>query len=229
VAKTDSNEIALWDREYADLKVIPSSERRTPSKALLLFAELLDYGHFKRVLDSGCGNGRNAVYLARKGCEVQAVDFSSVAVSKARHEVESQGLVDRVQLYYRSVLDTLPFPAEYFDLVLDSYVFCHFLGNDRENYRRNMQLLTKPDGYFMLSVFPPEDGYYGPMPRIHAGESIVKDPNNGLSKRLYTEREIEEYFSPDFQVVYSTSFRFNDTVRKETYLRRVLTIVFRRR
>ncbi len=228
MAKTDSNESLLWDREYADLKVIPSTDRGTPSKALLLFAELLDFGSFKKVLDSGCGNGRNAIYLARKGCEVYGVDFSSVAVSKAKDEVESQGLSDRVHIYNRSMVDPLPFPAGYFDLVLDSYVFCHFLSNDRDKYRRNIRLLTRSAGYFMLSVFPPEDGYYGSMPKFSAEEPIVKDSNNDISKRLYTEREVEEYFSPDFRVVYSTSFRFSDVVRTKAYLRRVLTVVFRR-
>ena len=217
-----------WDREYADLRVIPSTERETPSKALLLFAEILDFGRFKRVLDSGCGNGRNAIYMAKKGCEVHAVDISSTAVSMAKERVKQHGLSDRIHLYNRSMLDAVPFQPGFFDLVLDSYVFCHFLGGERERYQQNIQLLTRSKGIFITSVFPPDDGYYGPMPRVSAKEPVVTDGSNGISKRLYTEREMEEYFSPDFRVVYATSLRFDDLVRTKTYLRRVMTIVFRR-
>ena len=43
----------------------------------------LAYHAPKHVLDLGCGNGRNAVYLAEKGCEVIAIDFSPAALNKA--------------------------------------------------------------------------------------------------------------------------------------------------
>jgi len=112
--------------------------------------------------------------------------------------------------------------------VLDSYVFCHFLGIERQKYQRSLRVLTRGGGNLIVSVFPPEDGYYGPMPRVSTTEPVVTDTDNGISKRLYTERELEEYFSPDFRVVYATTLRFEDLVKSKTYLRRVLTVVFRR-
>src|SRR5690348_7496985 len=36
-----------------------------------------------RVLELGCGNGRNAAYLASQGCRVDAVDFSAAAIERA--------------------------------------------------------------------------------------------------------------------------------------------------
>jgi 2-polyprenyl-3-methyl-5-hydroxy-6-metoxy-1,4-benzoquinol methylase len=37
-----------------------------------------------RVLELGCGHGRNALFLARQGCQVDAVDFSQKAISWAK-------------------------------------------------------------------------------------------------------------------------------------------------
>ena len=37
-----------------------------------------------RVLELGCGHGRNALYLASQGCQVEAVDFSAQAIGWAR-------------------------------------------------------------------------------------------------------------------------------------------------
>lgn len=51
---------------------------------LFLEAELLDMDPQGRALDLACGEGRNAIWLARRGWKVTAVDFSEVAVGKAR-------------------------------------------------------------------------------------------------------------------------------------------------
>ena len=61
----ETGDAYLWDREYSDLKVIPSSTRQLPSKPLVLFAEILDFRKMRKVLDAGCGIGRNAIYLAQ--------------------------------------------------------------------------------------------------------------------------------------------------------------------
>ena len=65
----------IWDREYSEACVIPSSSREAPSHALLLFSELLGFRDMKRALDAGCGNGRNSLYLAQFGVQVEAIDF----------------------------------------------------------------------------------------------------------------------------------------------------------
>ncbi|HOR47182.1 MAG TPA: class I SAM-dependent methyltransferase, partial [Caldisericia bacterium] len=51
-----------------------------------------------RVLDLGCGNGRNAVPLARMGCKVTGVDISKVALSLLKEKSQKKGVcVDVVQ------------------------------------------------------------------------------------------------------------------------------------
>lgn len=47
-------------------------------------------------LDLACGEGRNALWLAAQGWQVQAVDFSPVAIAKAR-ELDTRGLVQWVE------------------------------------------------------------------------------------------------------------------------------------
>ncbi|MCK4923312.1 MAG: class I SAM-dependent methyltransferase [Bacteroidales bacterium] len=47
---------------------------------------ILNYENL-RVLDLGCGEGKNAVYLAKKGCFVDAIDISKYAISNATAKV----------------------------------------------------------------------------------------------------------------------------------------------
>lgn len=66
-----------WDRRYDTPDLIWSGE---PNRFLREEAGDLPAG---RALDLACGEGRNAVWLARRGWEVTAIDFSGVALAKA--------------------------------------------------------------------------------------------------------------------------------------------------
>jgi len=72
-----------------------------------------------RALDLACGEGRNAVWLAERGWKVLGVDYSDVAIRRARSLAEAQG-VD-VELEVGDVLDH-PLAPEAYDLVLLAYV-----------------------------------------------------------------------------------------------------------
>lgn len=78
-----------------------------------------------RVLDAGCGGGRNLHYLLAQGFDVWAVDRDPAAVEKVRELAVSHGApagTDRMQV---SSIDELPFPDASFDIVLSSAVL-HF-------------------------------------------------------------------------------------------------------
>ena len=45
-----------------------------------------------RALDIGCGSGRDAVYLAKRGWEVTAVDFVEKALARARQRAAEEGV-----------------------------------------------------------------------------------------------------------------------------------------
>src|SRR5579871_4926061 len=62
-----------WDRHYRD----PANFDFSPLPLLVQTAEWIPPGH---ALDLACGPGRNALYLARLGWRVTAVDSSAVAI-----------------------------------------------------------------------------------------------------------------------------------------------------
>lgn len=68
-----------WDYKYSKQDYVFG---KTPAKFLAENYHYIPEG--SKVLDMGMGEGRNAVFLARKGYKVTGVDISSVAVRKAR-------------------------------------------------------------------------------------------------------------------------------------------------
>lgn len=102
-----------WDIRYSATETMWSYE---PNVFLVSRVEGLRPG---RALDLGCGEGRNALWLASRGWEVTAVDFSQVAVDRGRSWAEQRGL--RVDFEVADVIEFTPEP-EAFDLVIVFYL-----------------------------------------------------------------------------------------------------------
>lgn len=73
-----------------------------------------------RAIDLAAGEGRNAVWLAQRGWEVTAVDFSRVGLDKARRLAADHDVAERLTLVNADVLAFEP--AEPVDLVLIAYL-----------------------------------------------------------------------------------------------------------
>jgi SAM-dependent methyltransferase len=104
---------AEWDARYSEGDGARWSGR--PNGRLVAEVASLTPG---RALDVGCGEGADAIWLARHGWTVTAIDVSDVAVIRAREAAERAGAV--VEWVRGDVLRT-PFPAGSFDLVSMQY------------------------------------------------------------------------------------------------------------
>jgi SAM-dependent methyltransferase len=104
---------ADWDARYSDRHGGMWSGR--PNGRLVAEVAGLTPG---RALDVGCGEGADAIWLARRGWTVTAIDISDVAIGRARKAAELAGA--EVEWVCGDVLRT-PFPARSFDLVSMQY------------------------------------------------------------------------------------------------------------
>ena len=59
-------------------------------------ADLIRHGQPQRVFELGCGVGRFSRYVAKQGVRVTGVDFSSVAIGKARARVAADATPPRI-------------------------------------------------------------------------------------------------------------------------------------
>jgi SAM-dependent methyltransferase len=83
-----------------------------------------------RVLDAGCGYGRNLVYLLREGCEVFALDADTDAVEHVGLLSESLQTGLPAQNFQVGLIERMPFPNGFADVVICNSVL-HFARDER--------------------------------------------------------------------------------------------------
>jgi tellurite methyltransferase len=106
-----------------------------------------------RVLDAGCGGGRNLVYLLRNGFEVFGVDESKAAVGHTRQLAARLAPDLSSQNFRVEAVDHMSFPDAAFDIVLRSAVL-HF-ARDEEHWQRmieEMWRVLKSGGIFFARL-----------------------------------------------------------------------------
>ncbi|MDD4867006.1 MAG: class I SAM-dependent methyltransferase, partial [Mycobacterium sp.] len=108
-----------WDARYADSEL--DGELLWGTKPNAFFAAEMSAATPGRALDVGCGEGRNAVWLAERGWQVVGVDFSRRALERAAQLAHRAGVSDRVEFELIDVVnDALPTGS--FDAVIVAYL-----------------------------------------------------------------------------------------------------------
>ncbi|WP_375490097.1 class I SAM-dependent methyltransferase [uncultured Jatrophihabitans sp.] len=105
---------AFWDERYRQHAHIWSGN---PNPHLVAQAEDLRPG---RALDVGCGEGADAVWLAQRGWQVDAIDVSEVALNRAREHAGAQG--DRVTFRRVDLMTERDLGDARYDLVSSQYL-----------------------------------------------------------------------------------------------------------
>src|ERR1700686_671365 len=82
-----------------------------------------------RVLDAGCGSGRNLVYFLREGYEVFGVDTDPNAVEYTRRLARSSAPALPAGNFRVEAIEEMAFPGAFADLVISSAVL-HFAHSD---------------------------------------------------------------------------------------------------
>ncbi|MFF9912386.1 SAM-dependent methyltransferase [Streptomyces sp. NPDC013457] len=180
--------VAFWDGVHAARA--EAGERR-PNARLTETVTGLPPGD---ALDLGCGAGGDALWLARAGWRVTAVDVSGVAVEQLAAVARSHGLDDRVTPVRADLRRT--FPPGAFDLVCAHYLHTPF-DLDRSAVLRSAALALRPGGRLLVvdhgSVAPwswdQGSGVRPPTPR-EVAVSIGLAPQTWTVERADAPRRI---------------------------------------
>jgi 2-polyprenyl-3-methyl-5-hydroxy-6-metoxy-1,4-benzoquinol methylase len=80
----------------------------------------------KRILDVGCGDGRNSVLLAKLGAQVVGIDIAPVAIELARKRAQIDGVKDSAS-FLCSPLEVAEFASNSFDVIWGDAILHHLI------------------------------------------------------------------------------------------------------
>lgn len=102
-----------------------------------------------KVLDIGCGEGKDAVFFARNGYDVSAFDIADTGLDKAKNLAEAFGV--EVNFFQANLLD---YRLEHtFDIIFSSGVLHYLTKGLRSEIMQNYKAHTAEEGIHALNVF----------------------------------------------------------------------------
>lgn len=99
-----------------------------------------------KVLDLGCGRGRNALYLAKKGFDVTAVDYSQESLDILQEVMELEDIDLQVGVYDINSANL----SQNYDWIISTVVFMSLQRDRVHDIIRNMQEVTNIGGYNLI-------------------------------------------------------------------------------
>jgi tellurite methyltransferase len=180
----------IYDLKYADSEYYWGKE---PSAFCMKAVELFTSkpGIRSRLIDLGCGEGRNAIYFARCGYDVVGMDASVTGLEKTRRLALEAGVsVETVQADIISYV-----PQGTFDAFFSSGALHYLPPEVREEKFRQYKEATSPDGINAMSVFVKKP-------------FIASAPDGEPSAHSYRSGELMGYYW-DWEVIYSVEEIFD--------------------
>ena len=136
-----------------------------------IVVELADAGEFTGpVLESGCGLGDNALFLAERGLEITAFDAAPTAVAQASAKAAERGLKVDFAVADATRLDGID---GRFNSALDSAMMHCLTDEQRRDYLAALHAVTNPGAVLHILCFPEQTEALFPMPG-HTDEASLR-------------------------------------------------------
>ena len=181
----------MWDKVYSNDSSFFGDE---PSKFALMCYE--DFKHkVKKILELGCGQGRDSIFFASKGLEVSAIDSSKVAIENLTAKTKEISL----NLYLKNInaVKGLPFHNNHFDAIYSHMFYNMDFSDDELKFLfSETKRVLKNKGLLSFSVRSDKDIMYNKGTKV--ADNIYDI--NGFHIRFFTEEDIKFFINNNFEI-----------------------------
>lgn len=180
-----------WSNQY------DTNENKTRDLEAVALRAVLSKIEINKVLEFGCGTGKNTVWFEQNAKEILSADFSEAMIAKAAEKIKSS----KVQFAVTDINEPWDFSKEKFDLVSFSLVLEHI--QNIEAVFNKINQVTESGAFVYIGELHPFKQYAGSKARYTTpeGEQIVTCYTHNVSdfitaanKYNFSLMDLEEWF-----------------------------------
>lgn len=149
-------------------------------------------GRFRKemkILDAGCGEGRNTVYFVNQGYQIFGIDPNETAIQYCRYQAKSLNPNFDTHRFQVGKLEEVPFHTGAFDAVICSAVL-HF-AHDVDNFQKmtsEIHRVLKPGGIFWFRMCTGFGGVLEQSKSLGSGRFLIPD---GSERFVLTSSDVD--------------------------------------
>jgi SAM-dependent methyltransferase len=197
-----------WEKEYRNPLFITKGDKPQGDvlRFLKFFKKQTGLKIFDlRILDLGCGTGRNSNYLTTLGNTVIGMEISQSAIELAKKRAPKSET--SVQYLEQSIGEKYPFDDKYLDMILDITSSNALNENEREIYLSEASRTLKNTGYLFVRALC-RDGDKNAKKLLKKFPGSEKDtyimPKSGLVERVFSEQDFRSTYGKFFEILHLT-------------------------
>ena len=185
----------FWNKVY---KSDNSFFGENPSNFAIRCYNQMKENNSKKILDLGAGHGRDTLFFASNGIEVDTLDYSVTAIKILDKMAKEKRLPIKAQVF--DVNNQLPYPDGYFDAVYSHMLLnMRFSSHELHSIFSEIRRVLEPKGLNFFSVRNHHDKSYRKGIEVDKGIYDI----NGFQVRFFTGEEIRDLVKQEgFEIIW---------------------------
>ena len=168
-----------------------------PTKLAILGNEIIKKNKYKKILEIGCGQGRDALHLSHLGVNVDAFDKSHNAI-KFVQDIINEQKIQNLHVFQHDVTNDLPFEKNSFDFIYSNLALQFFELQKLKGIISDIANTLEKNSHFLLSTKKEGDKYH------NFGNKISDNSYefNSVIRYFYDKNTLKKLFESFFEIIY---------------------------
>ena len=181
----------LWERFYKE----QNKFLYYPSEDLVAFFSTYLENDLsgKKVLDIGCGAGRNLLLAGKLGANIYGIDSSERAVEESQRFLGQKGFDPIIRL---GDVNSIPYQDNYFDVSVLWGIFQYLSNSDQEKAKKEIERVSRNESWVVFTLRSNHDSRYGIGTEIQKDVFVQNKPGRKrIAIQYWTEDSARKFFN----------------------------------
>jgi SAM-dependent methyltransferase len=197
---TNNHQLSVWEEEHRNPRLLTQLDSEFPSGGVVNFFNWLKDQDIKgtiKGLEIGCGKGRNVNWLAKQNVIMTGIDFSQIAITKAKKRASEVKVENNTKFILADITNDWSFKNSEFDFTIDCFTTVEIVSiQEREKIAKEVFRTLKPGRFHLVYALSTDDEFYKKMSKHHSSKErhTISYPSNGKIEKYFDRDELINLF-----------------------------------